>query len=189
MKIFGFGHRKQVGKDMVVRGVAELLEEKDPSLYIYQDSFAGCVYDVCEKLYGWLGFRAKSYYDKNPKEKEIKLPKINKTPREILINLGTYGIRDKVWENTWCEYLLAKYDYSLTNAVLLISDLRFPNEFRVIKERGGKCCKIVRPQAPRSDDVADKALSGYISEWDYVFMNTGTPQQLIELVYNEIQNS
>ncbi len=188
MKIFAFGHRKQVGKDTVVKGLVERFKEDEPSIFVYEEAFANSVYEVCYKLYGWLGFMTKEHYDLHPRDKEKRLERIGKTPREILIDLGTKGIRDNVWGDTWCQYLMEKYDPRLPNTILLISDLRFPNEFKAVKDAGGKCIRITRALAPISGDIADNALSD-VKDWDRTFTNDGEPEQLIEEVYNELQNT
>lgn len=177
MKIFAFGHRKQVGKDTMVNGIMALLQ-KD-GYWVRKAAFAEPVYEICHTLYGHLGFGTKKFYDRYPERKSEVLPKIGKTPREVLINMGTV-VKSHVWEDTWSTLLLRR------NAeVMLISDLRFPYEVEAIRERGGKCYKVDRPFTTISNDTADDAL-GTHTDWDRVFINDCSIPDLIQKGYKEI---
>jgi len=58
--------------------------------------------------------------------------------------------------------------------VLIISDVRYPNEVKAIRDRSGVVVKVVRPGIPESDDVADCALAGMkAGEWDRFIFNDG----------------
>jgi len=72
-------------------------------------------------MYAWAGFRDKQYYDYNPDEKERILLPINKTPRQILIDVGMLGrgYDDNIWINACLKsqdlifYLLLIYAFQM----------------------------------------------------------------------------
>lgn len=72
--------------------------------------------------------------------------------REFLQLLGTDGLRTGLHENTWVNALMADYEgiYDLdtdrtTYPNWIITDTRFPNEAKAIKDAGGIVIRIDRP--------------------------------------------
>jgi hypothetical protein len=174
MKIIAFGHKKQVGKNLTAQLLFQNLCCDYPDMKIEVVGFADPLYHVAHYLYGWAGFKIKEYYDKFPQTKSVELPKLKMTPRELLIKLGTKAIRENVYDATWVDYIInKKRDCDL----LLITDLRFPNEFNIVKNMNGLCIRIDRPSIPLTNDIADCALDGLYS-WDHVILNDGTKRDL-----------
>lgn len=58
----------------------------------------------------------------------------------------------------------------------IIADMRFPNEARAIKERGGFLVRIngsrTGPQGRNPNHISEIALDNWV-EWDYIFDNSG----------------
>lgn len=190
--IVAFGHRKQQGKDLSCSLLKQNIIIKHGLGSCSIQSFAKPIYDICHELYRWAGFKNFQYYQDHPEAKQEILPKINKTPRDILIDFGTKGIREQVYSNTWVEYLMHEIS-EMPEPIILISDLRFPNEVERIRESGRPSIlvKVVRPCIPPTDDPADLALEGY-DEWDHTIVNDGTKRdlndQLVDLVLGEIDS-
>lgn len=83
----------------------------------------------------------------------------------------------------------------------IITDLRFPNEFEAVKERGGICIKVNRPKKLKvaidmdsmtragkeaynafiKEHESETALDGH-QDWDYIIQNDGTIEDLIQKV-------
>jgi hypothetical protein len=140
--------------------------------------------------------------------------------RQLLQRLGTDAMRDRVHPNVHINALFSDYipnqvsyftgveDSGVKETALeepvypnwIISDLRFPNEFQAIKNRGGICIrivrkyiskepKIVRPEHlehginldfPQSRHVSETALDQH--QFDYTINNSGTLEELLEQV-------
>jgi hypothetical protein len=163
-KIFAFGHQKRVGKDQFITFLIDILRPQMARTRIVRRGFADKLYDVCHSLYAWAGFRDRQFYVKNPGMKDQVLPDLGKTPREVLIQLS-----NKMREydpNIWLNSTIKTDD----SDVLLISDLRYPNEFDAITAAGGKCIKITRPGLVTPTDEADTALNACCA-WDLVIQN------------------
>ena len=162
----GLGHYKRTGKDTFGNFLVEACRERDPHVTIGKRSFAYKLKQVCHDLYGWAGLRDPEFYETREGEqyREVVLPEIGKSPRQIWIDMGTKAIRENVYEPTWLDYLL-KGEHDLD--VLVIPDVRFPNEAEAIRESGGVLVKIVRPGYGPGPDIADRALLDY-DGWDYV---------------------
>lgn len=135
------------------------------------------------------------------------------TYREFLQRLGTEAIRNQIHPNTWVNALFA--DYKINNPKegktystldmpnWIITDVRFPNEAKAIKDRGGLVIKVDRPNycptckidktinqgglCTRTDcpsiklvHESETALDAW--EFDYIIHNTSTSDALIHKV-------
>lgn len=183
MKIIAFGHRKRTGKDTLAKALAEALSEKVGKQFVKKAAFADPLYFICHMLYSWDGFATKEDYDLELADKTVVLPTIGKTPRQILIEMGTPAIRDVVYSNTWIDYTLRKQSSDLK--FLFISDLRFPNEFNAVKEAGGICVRIDRPSIPNTEDLADSALANE-TRWDSIITNDGSLKKMMFTAAKEL---
>lgn len=87
---------------------------------------------------------AQSYIDRNWKgfEKSVFIHKEELTPRKLLQLIGTEGGRDLIHPNIWCNALFSEYEESEN---WVISDVRFPNEKKIIERNGGIVIEITRP--------------------------------------------
>jgi len=179
-RIIAFGHRKRTGKDAAAKFLTTILKQNCPKLNIRKTSFAYKLKDICHQLYAWAGLREPVYYENHPEAREIKLPELNMSPREVWIKLGTPAIREAVFDSTWVEYCLRANEDA---DILIITDLRFPNEFQAVQKANGDCIKIIRESIPDTDDVADIALANMPDhKWDQVVHNNGSLEDLYNLM-------
>lgn len=152
------------------------MREYNPQVKVGKKPFAWKLKQVCFELYAWDGMREPEFYETPAGEpfRDIKLPTVGKTPVEIWIDMGTPAVREKVYINTWIDYLL-KSDHGLD--VLVIPDVRFQNEVDAIRQLGGTLVKVVRPGYGPRKSVADRALLGF-DGWDYVIGASGEMKEL-----------
>lgn len=156
--IIALGHKQNVGKDEV----AKILSDYG----FTRVGFADRLYKVAKDLYGWDGFQDREYYLTNRDAKELPLTTVGKSPRQILIELGN-KVRD-IWEDTWVA--------SCVQDNTVISDMRYPNEAKILRERGAFLIRVDR-DVPQTTDVADTALDGF-TDWDCVIKNDGSLEDL-----------
>jgi hypothetical protein len=176
MKIIGLGHFSRAGKDSLANYL--LLSCKRRKLKAIKMPFAWKLKQICHELYAWAGLREPEYYDTATGEKyrDVNLPALGMTPVEIWVAFGTPAVREKVYDMTWVDYVLkTKHDAD----VLIIPDVRFPNEVEAIKEAGGFLIKVVRPGVKPKQTVADQALVDY-DGWDDVVGKSGKLDELHE---------
>lgn len=99
--------------------------------------------------------------------------------RQLLQRLGTEAGRNILGESIWIDTALAKVASPLTNYV--ITDVRYPNEANAIRAMGGWIGRITREgTAPVNAHPSETALDDY--PWDWEFHNTGTVEDLREIV-------
>jgi hypothetical protein len=174
MIIIGLGHYSRTGKDTFANYLLEELEEYGVSAK--KISFASKLKDVCHQLYGWAGLREEAYYNDPEFERyrDVVLPIIGMTPVDIWVKFGTPAVRDQVYQNTWIDYVL-NTDFGVD--VLIIPDVRFPNEVESLRAKGAHLIKVMRPGIKPRLTVADQALYGV--EWfDNTIGQSGTLSEL-----------
>lgn len=103
------------------------------------------------------------------------------TPRRLLQLLGTEAGRNIIHPNIWVNALFADYDL---DSNWIITDVRFPNEAQVIKDKGGILIRVERPGIEShcgGQHLSETSLDAY-DKFDYVIENDGTIQDLIDKV-------
>ncbi len=161
--IVGLGHYSRTGKDTFANYLIEECEKL--GIKAIKRSFAWKLKQITHDLYAWAGLREPEFYetDEGAALRNVKTA-IGLTPIETWVKFGTDAVRQNVYQNTWLDYLLkTKVDAD----VLIIPDVRFPNEAEAVKEGGGWLLKVVRPGFEPRQTVADLALCDYLG-WDDV---------------------
>lgn len=118
------------------------------------------------------------------------------TPRLLLQLLGTDCGRNIIHPNIWINVTFAdykpkhfrtvKFENTFSHQEMIypnwiISDVRFPNEAKAIKDRGGILIRVNRESSSSSIHESEIALDNY-TDWDYVIDNNGTIEELTEKV-------
>jgi hypothetical protein len=130
-----------------------------------RESFANSLKDVAAHVFGWdrtmLEGRTKQAREWREQvdpwwSDRLKMP--NLTPRWILQYWGTEVCRKNFHDDIWIASLENKLRNSKDDIV--ISDCRFPNEIKSIKNAGGIVVRVVRGPEPEWYDAALSANSG-----------------------------
>jgi hypothetical protein len=141
--------------------------------------------------------------------------KVHPTYRELLQYLSTDLLRNKLHNDVWVNALMSKY-YGLSNNThgrvgkeipdgyeyedisgikhkvtypnWIITDVRFPNEVKAIKDKGGIVIKLTRDISNgAATHISETALDGYT--FDYIIDNSdGDINKLIEKVKDILIN-
>jgi len=164
---------------------------------VYENKkFAGILKDITCKL---IGCNVSQLEDREFKEAELGEEWNGLTPRKILQLLGTEAGRQIIHPNIWVNALFADYR---SDDNWIITDVRFPNESKAIKDRGGIMIRVnrlteeeknsaykARAGRPnnaiglifKDEHASETALDDY-DGFDYVIENDGTVQDLIDKV-------
>lgn len=132
-------------------------------------------------------------------QNSIKISKIELTPRLLLQVMGTQIGREIIHPNLWVSALFSNYKpiivqeseektssdggyYSIPNIKeypnWLISDVRFKNEAKAIKDRGGILIRVDRDSDSKDSHVSENDLDTY-KDWNYVIDNNYSLAELI----------
>lgn len=173
-----------------------------------EDSFASTVKDVCSSIFGWPRhllegdtLESRQWRDKVDMWWSKNLNIENFTPRKALTMLATDVIRNNFNRNIWYLSLFNRMR-NCTNTKIVISDARFINEIKFIKDNGGKIIRIKRGPEPDWYQLALDTNNGkttamydrtdiHESEWqwigsdfDYVVNNDSTIDNLKKQIDN-----
>lgn len=109
--------------------------------------------------------------------------KSNAEVRRLLQHFGTEVVRGVLGDSTWVDHLDRRVQQTSAD-IVLVTDLRFPNEYEIIRSMPGST--IVRVDRP---DVEDAGADSHASEtaWldlvpDFQIMNAGSIQDLYDAV-------
>lgn len=172
--IIGLGYRARVGKDTV----GDYLVQNHGFVRL---GFADALKEGCRAMFGFS--QEQLYGDL----KEVIDPYWGVTPRFMLQKIGTDCIRTHYDQDVWVKSLGKQLDrLVLDGKSVVITDVRFPNEGDILKERGGFVVRI-----DRDIDGATGGISGHSSEtvmgdydkWDYILDNRST----VPALYNRVE--
>lgn len=175
--IIGFSGKSGVGKDYL----ASILEDR---WFFKRMSFAEPLKRICAELFGW------GPWDIGWEKKQEMLPfwGLNLgpdylTPRAVLQTVGTEIFRKHVHTDFWVMVMARRLSDTADQNVV-ITDVRFPNEARMIQEMGGKVVRVVRCSAPQlptaqAEHASETALDVF-QAFDGYFVNNKTRQDTID---------
>lgn len=97
--------------------------------------------------------------------------------RRLLQAMGTEVGRNIFGEDIWVEAMFK----TLPNALVAITNVRFPNEYQAVKDQGGEVWRVTRPGfEPANGHISDTALDGYT--FDHEIVNDGSVYDLADTV-------
>lgn len=150
----------------------DILAEQD----FIKQSFAGPVKDVASVMFGWPRQLLEGDTEESREFRErpdrFWSAKFGRpfTPREALQKMGTEVGRQLFHPNFWIDTMEHKifpeHDY-------VITDVRFQNEMKWVKDQHGLIIEINRGQRPEWYEIAMKANEGYIKAETYMLRESG----------------
>lgn len=164
--IIGISGKAGAGKDALATYLLEFLPD-------YQRrKFADPLKQVAVILTGWPD-------QHSPAGKAHFLRDYGMTVGEFQQKLGTDAIRNHLAKNAW---VIAAFASVNRDSKWVFTDIRFPNEAQAIRDRGGILVRVNRKQRGQLCGRSEKhesetALDGW-RDWDFVFDNDGTLEQL-----------
>ena len=158
--------------------------------------FAGKLKDIAEHL---TGIDIEKFED--PEYKKQNLPKewaihgMPMTVREFLQKLGTDGLRNGLHDDVWVNALMADYkpvdyndDEQPKNPKWIITDTRFTNEAKAIKDKGGIIIRVDRPGvSPINNHPSETGLDNW--KFDYKIVNNSDIYNLKESVKEVLKHA
>lgn len=164
MKIIGLTGQKRSGKDTVA-GLIDMHTTRPWQKMALRESFAGPIRRAVADILGWSMAQLEEH-------KELPLARLdNVTPRHMMQTLGTEWGRQMILPDLWIRVLETKLEEAINSGlygVAVITDVRFPNEAKMIKSMDGIILRVVRPglesadthssETPLPDDLVDATI-------------------------------
>ena len=110
--------------------------------------------------------------------KETIIKSIGKSPRDLMVSIGTDWGRAKVKESIWIDIATS----SLSNGINYVSDdIRYLNEADTFRQKGFKIVRLYNPRVPTAEGaVSEGNLEGY--DFDFQLINSGDFEELYKQV-------
>lgn len=102
------------------------------------------------------------------------------TPRRLMQTLGTDWGREAVDNDLWAKVAMSKIkSRTAAHRHVVVDDLRFANEYRMLREIGAKIVRITRPSVQA---VGEQRYEGLLekAQFDVQIVNDGTLEDLRE---------
>lgn len=183
------------GKDTVADYLVNLHEFR-------RESFAGNLKDSMCAIFGWdrdmLEGRSKSSREWREQvdswwAERLGIPHL--TPRWILQHVGTDVIRGHFHDDMWLASLENKL--RKTDDDIVISDVRFKNEVKMLKDLGAVCIEVIRGDRPAWYQYAVdgeikklETLAIHRSEYDWIgtdFDATLDNNESLDALYQQVE--
>jgi hypothetical protein len=165
MKILGFSGRKKGGKTTAAEYVyGKVSGEREARIV----PFAKELKEFTSMVFGidYLDTDHRSH-DWDKQEFKGRLHPCGKTYRELLQSFGTDYCR-KMWPDIWIYHWEKNIAHVCPRCgLILVPDVRFPNELKAIQERGGHVIRLLRTPQPEDNHESETALDA---------IEFGTPQ-------------
>ncbi len=174
-RLIAFGHRSRVGKDTAARALGPQWERM---------AFADRIRRVLEDLdpvihYGPLGATRLGHLLIRSGWETVKQD--HHEVRRLLQELGMAG-RMHLYPDVWSNVTVTEAaERVAAGSNVVITDLRFADEARLIREFGGSLYRIDRPGVPRLDHRTESALDDW-DGWDGVIANDGSEEDFVDTV-------
>lgn len=185
MKIIAFSGKKHSGKTSALNYVAKMLVN-DVHIHNFADALKIIVartFIPADEIPDKTG--AVDWIDAH---KDYHIEAVNMDVRQMLQFLGTDMFRamwGDVWLNAFLHRLPEKYDTK--KGVILVGDMRFPNEAELIHALGGKIIRLTRdPNNGADTHASETALDDYTG-FDTIIDNTNlTEEQAGKMVWDTV---
>lgn len=172
----GLGHYSRTGKDTFANFLVTELKRR--GVKAVKQPLAWKLKQVAYDLYKWAGHMSPEFYEtiEGEKLRHVKLEPLGLTPVELWVRLGTNAVRDNVYTDTWAKYVTEK-DYGNAK-VVIVPDVRFKSEVRLLKQHASHLIKVVRPGFKPLNTKADMDLAGDYDWYDDIIGETGRAEDL-----------
>lgn len=172
--LIGICGKKGVGKDTV----ADFLVKE---YGFSKDAFAAPIKAACAEIFA---IPLEVFHDQE--QKETVDPFWERSPRQLLQEVGTDLFRQHMDSTIWVRSLERRYTRALEqygpDHRVCVSDVRFLNEAQCILDRGGKLLYIDRPEAPQGDHHASETSVDEVRRMPNIgiLLNDGTVEDLLD---------
>lgn len=171
--VIGIMGRKRAGKNEFAEAVAGASSRADD---VHVFAFADAIRDIMYAVNPIIGYedgefvRYATVIDEHGYEAAKEYPEF----RQFAQRLGTEGGRLVFGDNVWVDLVMGKIEEVSENSLVLIPDVRFPNEYDAIKDAGGYVVRVDRPSLDEDEHDAHASENAWLDlEPDTVVRNDG----------------
>lgn len=169
--VIGLSGKKRSGKDSFFQLAEQCIRNLDGDYQVYRYAFADTLKDeMFTSLVGPTGLMSEEEYRSEESRDRLR-PLWQWWGTEF--RRGYFG--EDYWTRQFEEYVKVlledlQYDKGYTY-VVMVTDVRFPDEAAVIRNMGGKLVRIARPATEVPDAHASETALDTYPDWDYLVPN------------------
>lgn len=151
--------------------VAEILKDQGYKTV----SFAKPLKDMTVRFLMGFGY-SKGDAERIIKDKNYVVGEVDLRIRDIIQKLGTEWGREQIHKDVWVRMWEARQRLF---PFVVVDDMRFPNEYAMVKKHGGLMIRVQRDEAMQVS-VENHASEGGLDtfEFDHLIYNNGTIEEL-----------
>lgn len=169
MQIVAFTGRKGHGKDSAAAPILRIRSSVTQKFGWTEVNFADKLKEVCALVFD---MDIEELYD--PIVKEMKLNRYPfETPRSILQRVGTELFRSE-WPDVWTQ---AWNREASKHSHVVVTDLRFQNEYDIVRRLWGTVVRVERPGMDDSDEHQSETELSHLTH-DHLILNDGSLEDL-----------
>jgi hypothetical protein len=170
--LIGLNGRKQAGKDTVFERASHIMRDV---LDVERVSFADKLYESAAAAIG-VSVDYLREHKSDPRRTVAALapnrrPVVELTLREYLQRYGTEAHRDTFWDSFWVDAV----DLSHEGRIVMVTDVRFPNEAEAVLRAGGAVVEVIGPEgrvtadahaseAPLPEELIDATIANTVRD-------------------------
>lgn len=162
MILISISGKKRSGKDTIAQMIGNYLEVVPYHRMAFADALKKEVSDACKVTPAFIEANKESF-------------------RTILQWWGTDFRRKFSGEDYWINILLNKLLVS-TAELIIVPDVRFQNEYEVLRNLGAFMFYIDRPASDKDNHASEVSLTKDGHYWDFIVNNNGTLEQLDQTI-------
>lgn len=154
-RVIGLAGPKYAGKDTAANLLEGVLSAAGISYR--RIAFSDPIKRMLQTMLSDMGISWSGLHD--PKRKEEIIPELGVSYRHLMVTLGTEWGRDLINRELWLQPVRHVCETLPQDMVLVITDVRMPNEAKLIEDLGGEVWEVYRPGANYSTEhVSESGL-------------------------------
>lgn len=171
--IIGIMGRKRAGKNEFADALARASGRAHS---VHSIAFADAIRDIMYAVDPIIGYEDGEFvrYATVVDEQGYEAAKGYPEFRQFAQRLGTEGGRAVFGDDVWVDLVMSKIEELPSSALVLVPDVRFPNEYEAIKAAGGYVVRVDRPSLVEDEFDAHASETEWLRlEPDTVVRNDG----------------
>lgn len=177
-RIIGIVGPAHSGKTALANQINQFITDNAPDMQVARLSFADPIKDIVSMLFKWDRQRLSSsdpadkQWKETPDEEWASILEIHGfSPRVAMQMIGTDLFRDHLSKDFWINILNKKIELIMENpnSVIIIDDVRFPNEANMIRRLGGEIIMVAAPNtSSNSEHISEKFYNSIKTDRQFV---------------------
>lgn len=176
-----YSPRPQSGKSTTKEVIVEVAQDMDGPIcesFAFASSLKRLVEALIAELRPDIPYAEVKDFTEGTRKMEVVAYGL--TARDLMVTVGTKLGRENIDRDVWVDAMRSRIKafFATTHInpddIVIVDDMRFPNEYRAMKDMGAIMVRIERPIGSENSNACEGLLEGPEYSWDYAIFNDGT---------------